>query len=504
MNSALDLALRHAQQLERQGRYPESIAAYRAVLARQPGLADAWYDLAWLLRQQGQFDDALAAYAHALAHGVREPEEVHLNRAVILTDHLHDHAAAARELQAALTCRPGYPPALLNLGNLREEQGHADAAIACYRELLALPESVSRDGQLRLEALSRLLHLCPAASSDDPLLVTVQRQADSTAAMPDTVRANLYFALGRAYDALGNYDQAIHCLHLANRWASRGGPAYRPDASAQWTDSLIAATLQALPKVAPAAGSDGDIEPVFICGMFRSGSTLIEQVLGAHPQVAAAGELGFFPQLAARLAPYPAGLARLDDASANTLARQYCQHLARLIPADRQSVRYVSDKRPDNFLLLGLIKRLFPRAKIIHTTRSPMDTGLSIYMHHLDQRVAPHSSDLAAIGHYYGQYRRLMQHNQRCWPADLHEINYDQFVLDPEPAVRALLNFLDLPWDSACLDFHLQRNAVKTASYWQVRRPLYRDASGRWLHYRRHLQPLLAALEHSGVTMEPK
>jgi hypothetical protein len=241
---------------------------------------------------------------------------------------------------------------------------------------------------------------------------------------------------------------------------------------------------------------------VFICGMFRSGSTLVERVLAAHPAVAAGGELAWFPRLAAGpLAPYPASLARIDAATAARLAAAYRAHIAQLIAPDRPAPRWFTDKRPDNFLLLTLIKRLFPRARIIHTVRNPLDNGLSIWQQHLDPRVAPHATDLAAIGHWYGQYRRLMRHHAACWPDDVLDFDYDGFVADPEPWLRRLLAFLDLPWEPACLDFHRRGGAVRTASYLQVRKPLYRDASGRWRAYGERLAPLRDALLAAGVTL---
>lgn len=237
--------------------------------------------------------------------------------------------------------------------------------------------------------------------------------------------------------------------------------------------------------------------------MFRSGSTLVEQVLAAHPAVVPGGELDLLPRMAARqLAPFPAAMATLDAARAAALAAAYRTETARLFPHAAEAA-YLTDKRPDNFLLVGLAKRLFPAAKIIHTVRHPLDNGLSIHMQHLDPRGFAYANDLRDTGHYYGQYRRLMAHWKRLYPDSIHDFDYDAFVRDPQATAEALLAFLDLPWDPRCLEFHRLDNTVKTASYWQVRRPLYAEASGRWRQYRRHLEPLAEALRAAGVDPDP-
>jgi hypothetical protein len=153
----------------------------------------------------------------------------------------------------------------------------------------------------------------------------------------------------------------------------------------------------------------------------------------------------------------------------------------------------VTDKRPDNFLHIGLIKRLFPNARIVHTTRSPLDNALSIFFLHLDQSMG-YALDLGDIGHYYRQYRRLMAHWKSRYGADILDFDYDGFVREPRPAVERLLDFCGLEWEDGCMAFERVSNSVRTASVWQVRQPLYRHSSGRWQHYAQHLGPLRETL----------
>ena len=483
---------RQATTLYRQGRAIQASESYRKLLSAEPQFADGWYDLGYLLRRQGEFDQALQAYQRALECGVRDPQEVHLNCAVIYSDHLRMDAAAEASLRQALALQPDYQPAQLNLGNLFEEQGRREDAIACYQAMLPSEGfDVRLLSELQLEALGRLSHLAPPVSPDDPSLARLRRSAGNATTQDPQVRANLYFALGRACDKLALHDDAFRAFAEANRHAALAGPPYSPRGTEVQVSQLIAASA-AIGK--PSAPSEG-VQPLFVCGMFRSGSTLLEQVISGHPMISAGGELEHFPRLAARLNSH---FSALTDAECERFSADYRAHLLRISNAN-QFPKFVSDKRPDNFLLIGLIKRIFPQAKIIHTVRNPMDNGLSLYMQHLHQRAAPHASDLGAIGHYYGQYRRLMAHWQTLYGADIHSFDYDSFVRDPQPQVDALYAFLGLETDASSLNFHQRQNTVKTASYWQVRRPLYREASGRWRHYQQPLQPLRVALEAAGV-----
>jgi hypothetical protein len=229
--------------------------------------------------------------------------------------------------------------------------------------------------------------------------------------------------------------------------------------------------------------------PVFICGMFRSGSTLAEQILARHEAVVPGGELGLVPVLAAGLNPYPEAAGAATPSTFAGLRSAYLAGLRRVHPGGG----LVTDKRPDNFLHIGLIKSLFPEARIVHTRRNPPDNLLSLYFLHLDPAMA-YAQDLGDAAHWFGQYRRLMAHWRRLYPDDIHDVDYDALVADPRPNIEALLDFCGLGWRDACLTFHEAGNAVRTASAAQVREPLYRRSSGRWRHYERHLGPMIEAL----------
>jgi tetratricopeptide (TPR) repeat protein len=470
--------LEQASQLREAGRYAEAEAAYESVLALDANQPTCWYNLGFVQRQQGRFEEALASYEEALKRGVNDPEEVHLNRAVIYADHLRREDKAERELNAALARNRRYAPALFNLANLKEDRGHRADAMALYEQVLAIAPGAH-------EALARLAQIAPVKSAEDAMVRRVRAALASPQISP-AARASLGFALGRMLDQAGAYDAAFDAYAEANRAsrASAGGRArYDRAAEEQFIDDIIAAS----PAVGPSMRSEAHA-PIFICGMFRSGSTLTEQVLAGHPRVTAGGELDLLPAMA-REVGFPAGLRDIGDETLQQLARRYRARLAELFP----NADYVTDKRPDNFLYVGLIKRLFPDAKIVHTMRHPLDNVLSIYFLHLDHGMG-YALDLMDAAHHYRQYRRLMAHWKHLYGADILDFDYDTFVREPRPAAERLLAFLGLEWTEECLAFHRRSNSVKTASVWQVREPLYKRASGRWRNYASQLEPVRDAL----------
>jgi tetratricopeptide (TPR) repeat protein len=482
--------LREAARLEGLGRLHEAVTVYQRLLARWPDLPDAWYNLGRLQRGLGQFDAALESYAQALQRGIGQPEEVHLNRGVIYADCLRQDAAAERELRAALALNSTYLPALQNLANLHEDLGQRSEALGLYARILELQPRA-------FEVLARYALLAGASGPDDPLIGRLRAALlDPAAGAAD--RASLGFALAGLLDACGEYAPAFAAAETANR-ASRvsAGAAARYDRNAQ--ERLVDALISAFPAARPAptvrvpqvvAAPQGSPRPIFICGMFRSGSTLTERLLAGHPRVAAGGELDLLPRLVhSALMPFPAAMLTATQTQLAQLAAHYLGGLTRLFPA----AGCVTDKRLDNFLYIGLIKTLFPQSRIVHTVRDALDTCLSIFFLHLDQRM-PWALDLLDIGHYFRQYRRLMAHWRSLYGEDILDFNYDILVREPRPAVQRLLGFCGLEWDEACLDLARPGGSVRTASVWQVRERLYQRSSGRARHYARELTALAAYL----------
>lgn len=463
--------------LERAGRLADAEAVYQHLLARWPDFPDYWYNLAIVQRKARRFDAALASYQQALDRGIAHPEEVHVNRGVIFSECLRRDDAAAAELQTALGLNPAFVPALMNLANLEESLGRRDAALALYERLLALDPRC-------YEALGRYAELKTSAGSD-PALIKRLRRTLGRPGLAAADRATLGFALGAALDKAGIHDQAFGAYALANQ-ASRasagpGGARYDRKQHEHLVDQLMAA-FTGEPREASKHAST--VRPIFICGMFRSGSTLTEQVLASHPRVTAGGEIDFLRKaVRAELAPFPSSLQQVSRERLEELAVLYLDNLSKLFPG----AQYVTDKRPDNYLYIGLIKRMFPDARIVHTTRNALDNCLSIFFLHAGHGMA-YALDLMDTAHYYRQYRRLMAHWKRIYGEDILDFDYDEFVREPRPAVARLLDFCGLEWNEGCLSFQSQANPVKTASVWQVREPLYQRSSGRARHYAKQLE----------------
>lgn len=484
-----DALLQLASQLRRAGRVNEAIDAYQRLLRLRPGLPDSWYNLGWLQRQARQYDAALASYQQALDRQVQQPEEVHLNRAVIYSDHLARPDAAGHELRLALALNPRYLPAWLNLGNLEEDRGDRTAVRHAYEQVLAI------DPQHPL-ALSRLPNVVTVSAADDPLVLRL-RQALARPGTPADLLADLGFGLGKALDDAGACDDAFAAYAEANRAsravAAASGARYDPRAH----EALIDRLIKAFPAPVTAASDDAASAqpPLFICGLFRSGSTLVEQVLAAHGGVTGGGELEWLPALArAHLLPRLAdGPVSTESAAVKTMRAQYLAAIGQTFPG----AGLVTDKRPDNFLYIGLIKAMFPAARIVHTRRHPLDNGLSLYFLHLSHAM-PWATSLQDIAHWILQSRRLMAHWRSLYPDSIHDVDYDELVVTPQPVIERLLQFCGLPWDDACLHFHTAQRSVRTASVWQVRQPLYTRSSGRWWHYERHLAPLRDGLGDAG------
>ena len=459
------------------GRNAQAVTCYQAYLKKNPRAANGHFNLARAQKNNGQYEEALTSYQKALTLEISEPEEVYSNMSVIHAE-LHRDAEALAALEQALSLNPQYVPALHNIAARYEDRGAMKKAEAYFKRALAVdPEHYL--------SLARLAGVKRYQSSAEPLVRRLQSLAVDDR-LERVARLDINHALAKVMNDLGEYDQAFAACQRANEVFKDMLPAYDPLAH----EASISKIIETFNKdwfasLTPVSTA----EPLFICGMFRSGSTLAEQILAAHPQVTAGGELEYFVSLAAgALQPFPQSIGSASVATLKALADDYLA----LLEASFPGAGTISDKRPDNFLYLGLIKTLFPRARIVHTQRNPLDNCLSVYFAQLGPTMN-YATDLSAIAHYYRQQQRLMAHWQALFGGTIFELCYDDLVATPKPIVAELLRFCGLDDNAACLDFHQLRNTVNTASAWQVRQPLYRQSSGRWRLYQQHLGELCDA-----------
>ncbi|WP_323846793.1 tetratricopeptide repeat-containing sulfotransferase family protein [Microbulbifer magnicolonia] len=456
------------------GNFAKAISAYRAFLRKVPDRPNIIFNFAHLLKRAGFPEEALERYRAALQKNISVQEEVYTNIGVIYSE-LRREREARQSFEKALELNEKYIPAIINLAGLLEESGDRSSASDYYRRALALDDSCYL-------ALCRLAHLRRAQSEDDPLI----EQISSLVARKDLSTADLEelnFALGKLLDDCGNYDRAFSSYEVANKLGALRFAPYDRARHTKSIDDLIQFFSRDWFAIKHSALTEA---PVFICGMFRSGSTLVEQILSGHSGITAGGELEFFPQLIRDLHKrYPHVLAERQIQYFEQIGGEYLNFLEKRFP----SGMLVTDKRPDNFLHVGLIKSVLPKARFIWTRRGLLDNCLSVYFQQLGGEMN-YSVDLDSIGHYYTQQVRLMRHWKSLFPDSVFEFSYEQLVANSEVEVRRLLEFLELPWEAACLDFSSRVNYVKTASIWQVRESIHQKSAARHKCYEPYLKVL--------------
>jgi tetratricopeptide (TPR) repeat protein len=454
-----------AAAFERQRRRDEAIAAYRRSIALDPNLAAAHSRLGDLLHAAGDRAQALDCFARAAA---ASPDSTlgRLNRAKWLL--VEEKLVEAEEcLRDTIACDPQSSEAQRLLGNMLREAGQFAEATACLDRAIALdPE--------RISAYHDLVHSKRVTEADRPLLAQMAALIERDG-FTDHERTLLHFALGKAFDDLAAYEQAIRHFDAGNR-LERAGLSFDREQLADRIDRLIAGFTAEFFAANTALGSDYST-PVLILGMPRSGTTLVEQIVSSHPKVGAAGELTFWNDRDAALAD--ARTSYLEPNAARALADDYIALLRRVSPTALR----VTDKMPFNFLHIGLIRQVFPNAFIVHCRRNPVDTCLSIYFTRFATRQA-FAYDRGDLVFYYRHYARLMAHWRQVLPPDRFlEVDYEHLIANREKVTHRLIAFLGLDWDEACLRPEDNPRLVKTASLWQARQPVYDTAVERWRRY---------------------
>jgi tetratricopeptide (TPR) repeat protein len=461
----------------------DAIDCFREAVARRPTDAKALTSLAEILMEKGYPTEAVGCFERAVTAEPSNPiHRINLGAGLIAQQRFDE---ARRCLEAVAAAHPSEAGAPRELGRMA-------AILGCFDEALAQLERAHRIDPDNPEVLAGLIEQKGAAITSDEQAAAERLAARTDLAM--RLRAQLHFALGKALEAQQAYAAAFEHLAAANRLGrdelTRQGKAYDPIARERLVDGIIARCDAAFIARHAPHGSASEL-PVFIVGMPRSGTTLCEQILSSHSAVHGAGELhdiGDIATVVDRLRQD--GESDIPPANLVAMAERYVETLRAKAP---QATRVV-DKLPVNFQHLGLIAALFPRARIIHCRRDPRDTGLSCFAQNFVKGL-DWSFDLASIGHFYRQYRRLMVHWQSVLPMPVLAVDYEELVDNVEDVSRRLVEFCGLPWEDRCLDFHRSKRPVYTSSLQQVRRPIYRSSLGAWRRYEPQLAPLITALE---------
>jgi tetratricopeptide (TPR) repeat protein len=451
---------------------------WRSALALSPDYAEARYNLGVLLQERGQTAAAIAEYSAALARPAWHPQALN-NLGVSLTK-AGQLDAALRHFEEALTLQPGYARAHHN-------RGRALGALGRFAEAeQALAAAIRHAAPSEQARYYRTLAFLRRFKPNDPLIPDMERLAQDSS-LDAGGRMELHFALGKAHDDAGAPARAFPHWLAGNR-AKRAQSPY-DEAATLGRLERMADWFSAKTLAAHRGGGVASAVPIFIVGMPRSGSTLVEQILASHPAVHGAGECEDFRLLAEVLVQD--GPERLTPVALTRLGETYLRQLQARAP---RAVR-ITDKNLHNYQLLGLIHLALPNAVIIHTQRDPIDTCLSCYAR-LFHGEHPYSYDLAELGRYWRAYDGLMAHWRRVLPPQtLLEVRYENLVADQEGETRRLLAHCGLDWDAACLHFHATERPVFTASATQVREPIYRHSIEKWRAYGVALQPLIEALE---------
>ena len=479
LRNALGVALEALQ------RYAEAETIYRGALEVAPTLAEAHANLGNCLRRLGRLYEAEAHLVRAIE---LKPDYAvaHFNLGVLLQDR-EEFERAIAEYRKALNHRPEFIEALNNLGSCLRGQGFVDEARAVFERILELRPT-------QIEAHCNLAQY-KTYKPGDPQIEQFLAQRHRLDSLPHEGQVRYWFTVGKMLEDTGQHDESFAAY-------ARGNSA--KNATTPWDEAAhlalqrrIIATFsrERLARHAVAPTADGPT-PIFIVGMPRSGTSLLEQVLATLPGIHGAGEITWLPETLHDAAHdidgadfrFPESLGAASDEELLKLGQRYVDRIRELAPDSS----HVVDKLPDNFQHIGLIDLMFPNARIVHAMRHPMDSCFSCFSRLFIADNLGYTYDLGAVGRYWVTYHELMQHWREVLPPGrVLDMPYELMVTDFENQARRLVAYLGLPWDERCLGFHENRRVVKTASVAQVRRPIYRTSVARWKAYEGHLGELL-------------
>lgn len=469
--------------LRRLGKREAAFTALKNALLLDPTRADTYLNLGNLLVEAEQLDDAFQCFERAARHNPRLAQARSKIGAQLSAR--GQPQKAADTFRDAIALDDTHADGWLGLGRVFEDLGDAAGALTCYRNLLARePRHPAALG-----------HYLPLLKTDAPEgLLESARSLCADSAMPDEGRALIGYGLAKYHDRRREADAAASAARAANSARRRvAGPLDREALRTRVECMIGCYTADFFAQRRHFGIATG--QPVFIVGLPRSGTTLTEQILAAHPLLHGAGELPDLPRIAGIAAAaknasaHWRAAATLDVQTSRQYAYDYLRALRNGAPRERLRI---SDKAPFNFFQLAFVALLFPQARIIHCGRNARDNALSIWMENFnpDQHYATDFGDLAVLRACYEQ---LMAHWRTVLPLRVHELDYEQLVADTDGEARRLCAFLGVPWDERCLDFHANARAVQTPSRWQVREKVYTRSVQRWRAYAEHLPELLAA-----------
>lgn len=468
----------------RQQRYQDAEVLLKRAIEVAPDFNQAWTDLVSVQYEQQKHDEAAESAKRLIRLDPRVPNGYLLLASARASAGHHDDALGA--FDEALAINPKHVGALCGKGNVCRTIGDQAGAIAAFRSSIEA-------NPLHAEAYWNLANLKTFRFEDsevDDMLALVGDER-----IPPDGQVQLNNALGLEFEGRREYDRAFEHIDRGNRLRRESEFYDRVENEEMVDNSVEVFTSQFFDDNADRG--DPDPAPIFIVGLPRSGSTLIEQILSSHSMVDGTHELRDLgatvrsDRITGSFNPrYPKNLENIDDGGCRRLGGEYIQRTRRY----RGDRPFFTDKNPNNYVHAGLIHLILPNAKIIDARRHPLDSCLGSYKQ-LFAQGQPFSYDLVELGEYYLQYQRLMDHWQDVLPGRVLDVQYEEVVADLEGQVRRILAYCELPWEDGCLRFHETERAVKSASSEQVRQPIYSTSVNTWRHYETHLDPLIEVLE---------
>lgn len=467
------------------GKGVEAVAAYKRAIELNPDLADAHRNLGVILVELGDLDEAVNCFNQALRINPADQKSCQgLGRA---QSERGDMDQAVSAYQQAIALDPANAEYHRELGLVFSDHGEIEKAVCAHRKALQINPG---DAQA-YRALSKNMKFTEYGDDMKAMESLLEKKG-----ILDEDSIQLAFALGKAYEDLGDFDKSMEFVIKATG-LERNSYDYSIARSQDHFDRIKQVFSPDFFSAHHDSG-DPDRTPIFILGMPRSGTSLVEQILASHPDVYGAGELDELVKVYQSISEtvgkrqsdtFPQGVAELDSKAFADLGRQYISRIRRY-SAD---AKFITDKMPHNFLRIGFIRAILPNARVIHCSRDPMDNCLSIFKTYLPNGHR-YSCDMSELGQYYRMYLDLMDYWRDTLPGFIYEQSYEQLVGSQQEQVSKLLQHCGLDWNDACLDFHQTRRKVKTPSDAQVRRPIYNDSVQLWKRYETQLEPLRAAL----------
>ena len=458
------------------GNHDIAEAMLTKALKLDPTYSLVWANLAQVFSVTGQLDKAKKSFKNILN---MEPKNglIWAEYGTVLTK-LANYQEGKDAYLKALEFKPNSPRVHLSLGHVYKTMGEIDNSISSYKNTIF-------QNNLSGEAYWSLANLKTYSFSDNEI-----RDMEETlnGDMTDIERSQMHFALGKAYEVMKDYDKSFKNYFKGNK-VKKGLIKYSSDDTTQNTKKILEFFNQENIKNL-SKSSTNDQDPIFVLGMPRSGSTLVDQIISSHSKVDGTQELPNIIKIAAELnadeqSNYPEVLKELDDMQLSDLGKNYILETAWA----RDRAPFFIDKMPNNFIHIGLIKTILPNAKIIDTRRDPMDTCFSCFKQFF-ARGQLFTYSLEDLGNYYSDYIRAMNHWHNIYGKDILTVHYDNVINKTEETIRELIDYCNLPFEQECLEFYKSSRPVKTPSAEQVRQPIYKSGLNYWKNYENHLSPL--------------